>query len=106
MNCKKGDLAIVVISTCGNEGKIVRCVEFAGDQRRISPVGDFEYDPCWIVEPNLPDWSGGRSLYTADHQLKPLRDSEGDDETLAWAGKPIRHVVNEAFDAAWKGRLR
>jgi len=41
MNCKQGDLAIVIRSVRGNEGKIVRCV---------SPLKIIE---AWTVEPDF-----------------------------------------------------
>lgn len=30
MNCKQGDLALIIRSTAGNEGLVVTCLEFVG----------------------------------------------------------------------------
>ncbi len=47
MNVKKGDLAIQIISTCGNEGQIVSILEFSGDTNFTDGV--FRVN-CWYVE--------------------------------------------------------
>jgi hypothetical protein len=39
MNCKPGDLAIIVKSLAGNEGKIVRCVRLRGMKPCSTPDG-------------------------------------------------------------------
>lgn len=75
MNCKQGDLAIVVYSTAGNEGKLVRVLRFVGNVRGW--VGDDR----WEVE-NLPatgmsaiggwEWSGT----LRDCRLMPIRPPE------------------------------
>ena len=76
MNCKQGDLAVVAKLTNQNllphMGRIVRCV-------RISRRDD----RCWVTEPELQP---GAAVY--DGCLRPIRDSDGEDETLTWAGKP------------------
>lgn len=81
MNCKPGDLAVVVRSVCGNEGKICRVLR----------ASELEL-PDWVVEfPTEIEWEIGqrsRVGHAADTSLRPIRDSDGPDETLAWAGKP------------------
>jgi hypothetical protein len=71
MNCKPGDLAVIVRTerVDGKKyiGRIVRC---------LHPILDFG----WIVEPNVPGFIG-----VHDRCLKPIRDNDGDDETLTWA---------------------
>ena len=71
MNCKPGDLALVVEATHRERiGSIVKV---------LKPTMLTTY---WVVE-----WRGG--LYIAhDSWLKPLRGDSGEDETLRWAGKP------------------
>ena len=81
MNCKPGDLAIIVSSKAGNEGRIVRCLEFIGEVRGL------EGRDRWRIDQAI------KSEYTAtftanDSQLRPIRDQPGDDETLSWASKP------------------
>lgn len=83
-NCKVGDLAIVVKSWAGHEGKIVRIV---GDAGIVGWLG-IGYHKSWFIDQMLVSEFGNPKNKMADFQLKPLRDNGGDDETLAWAGKP------------------
>ena len=91
MNCKPGDLAVIVRSWAGNEGKIVRCVELVN-----SP--DFEGltfldGPRWLIDRPVPLRLGGTTKTVADSALKPIRPNDGKDETLTWAGKPEQVTV-------------
>jgi hypothetical protein len=84
MNCKKGDLAIVVSRTT-NAGKIGRCV------RRYDGPWAYGVGPGWILEgPVLHEPSGRRKRINAvaDEWLRPIRDNDGEDEMLRIAGKP------------------
>lgn len=80
MNCKQGDLAVLVHSVSGRSlGMIFTCVE--------------RYDGPWRYGGDAPGWRLDRPLwhgfpYTGDKNLRPLRDNPGADETLTWAGKP------------------
>jgi hypothetical protein len=94
MNCVKGDLAIIVKSTCGNEGKIVTCLE-------LVPAGydglPYSPGPRWIVDLLLMASDGHvEQGKVPDAWLLPLRDNPESDETLAWAGKP-REVVESLY---------
>lgn len=86
MNCKQGDLAIIVESMAGNEGKIVRCVEFFGTAtyriRREVPNN-------WLIEPKIPGLGGEMCRMVDDASLRPIRDQDGEDEMLRIAGKPM-----------------
>ena len=74
LNCKVGDLAIVVKSWSGNEGRIVRCLE-------LLPAGlqgmDEEIGPLWRVDKALSTTRGGKyngsAFIAADCQLRPIR---------------------------------
>lgn len=81
MNCKPGDLAVVVRSATNPEniGRIVRCVDMT--RRRLA--GSWEECECWIVEPDITVYGA-----IADRCLRPIRPTDGEDETLTWAGKP------------------
>lgn len=73
MNCKQGDLAVVISARKDPRwvGKIVRVVrEFPGLN-------------AWITDP-MPS----RYACVGDEILRPIRDSEDPDETITWAGKP------------------
>lgn len=79
MNCKPGDLAIVVRSATGlNAGKI--CL-VKNESRMIT-----QYGFCWLVEfPHPIKWASGhitREGWAGDADMRPIRDSDGTDETL------------------------
>lgn len=83
MNCKAGDLAVVIKGKDPQQiGKIVRCMR--------STVDRFTGDPGWIVEPTLGKWRGVK-----DANLRPLHDSGDDaqDETLSWVPVPTTEGV-------------
>lgn len=84
MNCKLGDLAVIVRSFAGNDGKIVRCIRFAG----LISYTDGTTEPSWYVDCDLKGQDGSPNPLVSDYQLRPIRPNEGDDETLTWAGKP------------------
>lgn len=81
MNCKPGDLAVIVGKQedhCAHlEGKIVRVIA-------LDPGGKH-----WFYEPPvLYSMTYGPCVALADFFLRPLRGDEGEDETLQLAGKP------------------
>jgi len=78
MNCKQGDLAIIVRSEVAPEfiGRIVRLG---------GPVTMLEI-PGWFIDGEPLD---GRYWLVADRCVRPIRDQPGDDETLALAGRPV-----------------
>lgn len=100
LNCKPGDLAVVVGSS-DFSGLIVNVLHRApqvpfnlpdGYPHIACPEGNF-----WVIEfkspipafikgspiPRQAKFATGR-----DDKLRPIRPGEGDDETLTWAGKP------------------
>jgi hypothetical protein len=85
LNCKQGDLAIVVKSYAGNEGRIVRCVKFIGDQRHRFPGGAIRnIQNCWEVDQQLNTINVGiKSNIVGDERLRPIRDSDKQDEMLS-----------------------
>lgn len=81
LNCKPGDLAIVVKSMAGNEGKIVRVLKFRG-------IDVWHHgNDLWETDTTAPGTIAKSNLFR-DEWLRPLRDSKEPDETLTWAGKP------------------
>lgn len=88
MNCKQGDLAIIVKSHAGNEGKIVRCLKFVPAQEFITPEGKIVKWDSWEVNIVINAWSGEKTSIVPDHFLKPIRDNDGEDEMLRITGKP------------------
>ena len=81
MNCKQGDLAIIVGILPGYpgykcNGMIVKCVSLIPD-----------YDiAAWIIEPEIDGFLG-----VADVNLRPIRDPGDDavDEMVQLHGKPV-----------------
>jgi len=85
MNCKQGDLAVIVnVSNPKHAyliGRIVKC---------ISPVVSWDGIAGWSVD--LPStWPF--ALGVADKNLRPIRDSDGQDETLTWQPVPAKETV-------------
>lgn len=81
MNCKKGDLAIVIKARNPKLkymiGAVVQCVEYFKDHKDFGSV--------WLLDVKSKE---GLNLYCQDDFLRPLRDSGGEDEMLRIAGKP------------------
>lgn len=87
MNCKQGDLAVIVKSTYGHEGKIVKCLrQYNGPWVGIECI---EYEAGWEIDIKLRTPTGEWAFIT-DDRLRPLRDNPGTDETLTWAPVPSK----------------
>lgn len=86
MNCKPGDLAIVIKSGVGNEGRIVKCLRLATDADRVNEgfIGGFGI-PLWVVDKPLKCITGGRrhrARLAWDAQLRPIRPGDITDEEV------------------------
>lgn len=84
MNCKKGDLAIIVNIANGSPigaenhiGKIVRCIEFYYEDN----------EAIWETYPVFLDHDNDE-LDFSDNELRPIRDSDKEDEMLRLIGNP------------------
>ena len=88
----QGDLAIIVKSKMGNEGKIVRCLEYIGPVNGVMDVNGVlrhrrEVNaPVWRIDREIAFGSpehGTRTtvMYCADNNLRPLR-GDLDDESI------------------------
>lgn len=96
MNCKPGDLAIVVRSYAGNEGKIVRCVRLLSEAQLWEGPGiDSLISPDWEVDLPLRNCGGGMQSSIPDCLLRPIRDPGDDavDETLLRLPSPRQEVT-------------
>lgn len=99
MNCKPGDLAVIVRDkdfpqNVGAFVEVLRAMN-SNDIRNFPECG-----PCeWVVKPLTPIWgfdsdddsSAVRDTNETtgdDFSLRPIRDSDGEDEMLRIAGKP------------------
>lgn len=75
MNCNKGEMAFIVHSEAGNEGKIVTCIEIAATD---SPDGEW-----WTVDRQLNTTIGDTMNTVPDAWLRPIRgDVEDRDEPM------------------------
>jgi len=81
MNCKQGDLAIIVTSYSGNEGMIVRCVRYLGPITYQYPNGSLESHDSWEVDHALKTTRGTYSNHVIDAYMRPLRGDLLNDET-------------------------
>lgn len=90
LNCKQGDLAIIVKSKAGNEGKIVRCVEYMGV---LTHVQDTDGKLWRFLQGPRAVWRIDRTInfgntfdvvqieYASDKNLRPLR-GDIEDESI------------------------
>lgn len=88
MNCKQGDLAVIV--SASNRlmlGKFVTCI-----RRYDGPWRNGDVEPGWVIDQEIKVISSSgevnvQSVIT-DEALRPIRNDPGQDETIAWAGLP------------------
>lgn len=73
MNCVKGDLAVVVRSGAGNEGVILRCLEFVGE------VPGWEGSDNWRTDRKTKGFFGTENNLMRDSQLRPIRGDQGNE---------------------------
>lgn len=100
MNCKPGDLAIIIRAKFTPElvGHIVRVI------RPWTKYDPFDSRFAWECE--YPDgkmikqawgfpinFTFERTRPLADDVLRPIRDNDGEDETLTWVGKPHKETA-------------
>lgn len=97
MNCKPGDLAIMVRSIAGNEGKIFRCLRIA-TKFELDFYNFEDDDVTWVIDAQLPtrlisgvlDGAIRLAPLAKDACLRPIGDPGEDatDETLLWLPVP------------------
>lgn len=83
MNCKPNELAIIVYAEKIIQHTIGKIVEL-GDHTIHHPSNG---QPCWVLKKPFLD-GNGECIAIADTSLRPIRDNDGEDESLTWAGKP------------------
>ena len=97
MNCKRGDVAVIVKSAAGNEGKVVTCLEFVGSD---VPGCKVHANDFWRIDTPIRCMDSlGRPgtefvPYARDYCLRPLRSSDKVDEMIIIAGLP-KHIKKE-----------
>lgn len=97
MNCKQGDLAVVVKSHAGNEGKIVRCIRLSNFDGLTLPDGSIIFGQVWETDCVSPTFSGKAHPFFLDKYLRPIRDP-GDsavDEMVQRLGTPFEKSLRD-----------
>lgn len=101
MNCKQGDIAIVIggaLPNSPNLGKIVHCLEFVPKGTIVASGDEFIQTAVDSWKTDIPlQWCRTTAkvmlkevFLAGDYALRPLRDTDGEDETLQRAGKPSK----------------
>lgn len=100
MNCKPGELAVIVRSAAGNEGRIVEVMD--SDVRGLPGSESWMPAPLWRVRslghPLPSDLGNSWSVFAfPDVWLRPIRNPGDDaqDETLAWKPVPLPAIQPE-----------
>lgn len=110
MNCKEGDLAVVVHSD--NQGAIVRVLRRSANEDLYSSVTGWK---CRIWEcealSRIKMWNAafftqdqdaqpGAVVPFADEMLRPIRDPGDDaqDETISWLPVPMPEIIPAMLD--------
>ena len=93
MNCKQGDLAVIVRSSAGNEGRVLTCLRLASQEECANDgvIWWLELEgPVWLTDASLRTSTKGQTRLYPDARLRPLRDSDSDSdgEMLRIAGRP------------------
>ena len=87
MNCKKGDLAIIVNGA--NIGTLVDVIE----EHPLYGAGVWMVIAHGCGTANFGTFHPGELIGCCDSKLRPIRDQPGEDETLTWAPVPHKEMV-------------
>lgn len=101
MNCKQGDLALIIRSAAGNEGKAVTCLEYMGTPGVMwygNKMVNLAVGYWWRVDRDLNMLSDDifypdHSPFVRDDQLRPINglpDKELEDESLS---SPLQNAL-------------
>lgn len=100
MNCKQGDLAIVVGSDFGQNGMIVTCLRLLKTNEVVDNIRFLKPGVTWVVDRPLTYRSahlGVRVAHIApDEALRPIGKPSDDevDETLLWLPVPSTETAD------------
>lgn len=85
MNCKPGDLAVLVKSFVNNEGRIFRCIRLASE-REVKANCFWVYPNAWVIDTPLLTNTGNFVAMAYDQHMRPIRDpgEDAQDESHAW----------------------
>ncbi len=94
MNCKQGDLAYIVVPQPYHRtlhGKFVDVGVNGHCDIGTIGVDSPMFGKAWLCRFHVPWLDGARTIrqcWLYDSWLRPIRPTDGEDETLQWAGKP------------------
>ena len=88
LNCKQGDMALVIRSVAGNRDKIVQCLRAVGPMNMLWPDDRVTVEFMWEIDRDLARLDGRSTKLVPDSFLRPIRDQPGEDEMLRIAGRP------------------
>ena len=92
LRCKQGDLAIVVKSHAGNHGVVLTCLRLA-TAAEMKDLSYRKYSSMWVTDRATQSTWGLPDCLMPDECLRPLRDTDGEDEMLRLVGKPADSLV-------------
>ena len=85
MNCKQGDLAVIV-------NTIPMFSRFIGRLVTVVELNNFRPDYFGLQwDTDLKE--NGSTVVVADRHLRPIRDNPGQDETLTWRDVPTKETA-------------
>jgi hypothetical protein len=91
LRCSPGDLAVLVRSArVENIGRVLRVVRWIGKRSDGVWVGDDWWEVDCGERPLISKF-GVKHSCSRDSKLRPIRDSDGQDETLEWKSLPSPH---------------
>lgn len=96
MNCRPGDLAIVINAgpdSAVPRDAIVRCIRFYSGPAEVQGEPAIRFLSTWLVEYRGQEHIDGYAFQVPDQYLRPIRDNEGEDETLQWAPVPVKEIA-------------
>lgn len=71
LKCRQGDLAIIIKSKAGNEGKVIACVKYVSTPPLFDLCGNEPYD-YWEIDRALTSSAGRQLKYIHDSWLLPI----------------------------------
>ena len=97
MNCKQGDMAVVVRSAADNEGKVVTCLEYVGQIGIVEIKGSAVSLPStdyWLVDRDLNFYNAHLGMfadfapYVRDSCLMPISGYKEPQQVKEEEGEP------------------
>ena len=85
MNCKPGDLAVIVRSKAGNCGRFLTVIRLATAEDLLAYGDAHPGSPIWVSDTPVRDVAGNVNPIVPDDILRPIRDQPGDESFVTEA---------------------